>query len=154
MTRLSWWLEWPAGPLRVGVVFLVAVAAVSALSSYPGLLRQFGRDASRGSALSFADRDVAGGNGLVADQPAVYAARGLIPEDATYHVAVSPDYEGGNDLTVRYVDSFYRYFLMPRRPAEDAPWVVCYGCDLGEYGASAEVVWQGDEGISIVRVPS
>ena len=154
MRRASWWLEWPTGPIRVGVVFLVLVAAVSALYSYPGLLRKLGRDASRASALSFSDREVAGGNGLVVEQNAVYAARGLIPEGDSYHVAVSPDYEGESPLTARYVDSFYRYFLMPRRPAEDAPWVICYGCDLGEYGGDAQVVWRGDDEISILRVRS
>ena len=151
MTRRSLWTEWPAGPIRVGVAFLTAVALVAVVLAYPGLLRDLDDEASGNSALSFADREVAGGNGLVADQVAVYAARGLIPEDERYHVAVSPDYEGGSDLTVDYVDSFYRYFLMPRRPAEDAPWIVCYGCDVAEYGDEAEVVWRGDDDISILR---
>jgi hypothetical protein len=152
--RLSWWLEWPAGPIRVGVAFLVAVAAVAVVLAYPGVLRKADREASGSSALSYADREIAGGNALVDDQLAVYAARGLIPEDATYHVDVSPDYEGDSDLTQGHVAGYYRYFLMPRRPAEDGPWIICYGCDLTAYGAGTEVVWQGDENISIARVRS
>jgi hypothetical protein len=150
--RLSWWLTWPAGPVRVGVVFLVGVAAVAALVRYPAVLRDVDADAARNSALSYTDREIAGGNGLVADQIALYAARALIPKDATFHVAVSTGYKGGDALTVQYVESYYQYFLMPRRPADDAPWVVCYGCDLAQYGSRAEVVWHDDDDISILRI--
>jgi hypothetical protein len=151
MRSASWWIEWPVGLLRVGVVFLVAVAAIAVVAVYPRVLDELGDDASRNSALSFADRDIAGGNGLVVDQAAVYAARGLIPEDETYHVIVGPGYEGGSDLTRTYVDSYYRYFLLPRRPADDASWIVCYGCDLSSY-ETAKVLWEDDEGISIAQV--
>ena len=152
MLRLSWWLEWPSGPIRVGVAFLVAVATLAVVVRYPAVLRELDRDASRNSSLSFADREVAGGNGLVVDQTALYEARARIPEDATYHVAVNAGYEDGSDLTVQYVESYYGYFLMPRRPADDAPWLVCYGCELEEYGARAKVVWKDDHGISIARI--
>ena len=152
MRSLSWWLEWPNGALRIGVIFLVAVTVVAVLVAYPTRVRDADRAASENSSLSFADRDVAGGNALVADQAAVYEARGRIPEDASYHVAVGADYDRGSDLTVSFVDSFYRYFLMPRRQTEDAPWVICYGCDLDVYGPRAKVVWESPESISIVRV--
>jgi hypothetical protein len=150
--RLSWWLEWPAGLIRVGVVFLVVVAALAVVVRYPAVLRELGREASNSSSLSYADREVAGGNGLVDDQAALYEARGRIPENETYHVAVGADYEGGSDLTVPYVESYYQYFLMPRRPADKAPWLICYGCDLQQYGSRAEVVWESAEGISIARI--
>jgi hypothetical protein len=152
----SWWLEWPTGPIRVGVIFLVATAAIAAVIAYPGLVRDLGDDAAKDSAQSYTDREIAGGNGLVVDQEAVYAARGLIPSDATYHVAVAPDYKGESELTQGHVASYYRYFLIPRRPVEGgAPWVICYGCDLTAYGPDAEVVWRGTgEDVSIVRVRS
>jgi hypothetical protein len=150
--RLSWWLEWPAGVIRVGVVFLVCVTTVAVVVHYPALLRKLDRDATRNSSLSYADREVAGGNGVVADQSALYEARGRIPENESYHVAVGADYEGGSDLTIPFVESYYQYFLLPRRPADDAPWLICYGCDLEQYGARAEVVWESDEGISIARI--
>jgi hypothetical protein len=151
MRTASWWIEWPVGLLRVGVVFLVAAAAIAVVAVYPRVLDQLGDDASRNSALSYSDREIAGGNGLVADQEAVYAARGLIPENETYKVVVGDHYAGGIDLTRTYVDSYYRYFLLPRRPAEDASWIVCYGCDLSSYG-DAKVWWHDGEGISIVQL--
>lgn len=152
MTRLRWWIEWPAGIVRIGVAFLVAVAVVAVVVRYPDVLRNAGRDAARNSDLSYSDREIAGGNGLVADQNVVYAARGLIPENEHYKVAVDPGFVGGSAETVQFVDSFYRYFLMPRRPAESAPWLICYACDLEPYGQRARIVWEGADDISIVRL--
>jgi len=133
---------------------LVAVAALAVIVSYPGVLRELGRDASKNGSLSFSDREIAGGNSLVADQAAVYAARGLIPASETFHVVVNPRYDGGSDLTVQHVESYYRYFLMPRRPAEDAQWIICYECDLAQYDGRAEIVWEDSEGIAIARMRS
>jgi len=153
MRELSWWIEWPIGVVRTGVVFLVAVAAAAALVKYPELLRERGEAAANGNALSYADREIAGGNGLVGDQQAVYQARARIPRDETYRVEVGEGYRGDTDLAAAYVGDFYTYFLMPRRPAEDAPWIICYGCDLTRYGSAAEVVWRNEEeGISLVRL--
>ena len=152
MRDLRWWLEWPVGVVRVGVVFLVLATTVAVLLRYPSVLRELEDSASRNSALSYSDREIAGGNGLVVDQTAAYAARALIPEDDAFNVVVDPEYASGSDLTVDYVASYYRYFLMPRRLQETAPWVICYGCDLGAYGSSAEVVWKGSDDISIVKV--
>jgi hypothetical protein len=148
----GWQSAWTLGPTRIAVVLLVALATSAVVVKYPAVLGDAGDEASRKSSQSYADREIAGGNSVVADQAAVYAARGIIPEDETYRVAVNPDYPGGSDLTVPFVGSYYQYFLMPRRPAEDAPWIICYACDLDEYGPGSRVVWKGDEDISIVRV--
>ena len=148
----SAWLDWPSGPIRVGVVFLVAVTIASAVFEYPGALRSQSDAASRNSELSFSDREIAGGNGLVVDQQAVYQARARIGPDETFHVVVGEGYRGGTELTAPFVADYYRYFLMPRRPAEDAQWIICYGCDLGQYGAAAHVVWRNGDGISLARI--
>lgn len=153
MRSASWWIEWPTGPIRIGVLLLLATTVVAVVAAYPGVLRDLGDEAERNSAQSYSDREIAGGNGIVVEQAAVYEALALIPEDASYHVAVGPDYVG-EELTRDHVAGYYRYFLMPRRPAEAAPWVICYGCDLAEYGPDADVLWRGDEDVSIVRVPS
>ena len=148
----SWWLEWPDGALRVGVVFLVAVTVVAAATGYVQDVRDLGETASRNSALSYSDREIAGGNSVLPDQSAAYEARARIPENETYHVAFGSDYAGGSPLTRPYAESFYLEFLMPRRPADDAAWVICHGCDPAEYANSAQVVWTGPEDVSIVRV--
>jgi hypothetical protein len=151
MRSLTWWIEWPVGPVRVGVAFLVAVATVAAAVRFPGVVRDLGTDATRNSALSYTDREIAGGNDVVEDQRVAYEARARIPLEETYHVAVGGRFQPASPLTVQYVASYFLYFLMPRRPAEDARWVICYGCDLTAYGAGADVVWTNGKGISIVR---
>jgi hypothetical protein len=148
----SSWLEWPDGVLRAGVVFLVAVTAVTVGIRYSQVVRDLSGTASHNSALSFSDREIAGGNAVIPDQTAAYEARGLIPVDETYHVAFGADYAGGTPLTRPFAESFYLYFLMPRRPSDDARWLICYGCDLAEYGHRAKVVWRGPDDVSIVRV--
>ena len=151
MRDVTTWLEWPHGVVRTGVVFLVAVTAVAVVIRYPTLISDLGTEASRSGNLSYSDREIAGGNGLVVDQTAVYAARALIPDEDTFNVVVNPTFEGGTPETVLHVAGYYRYFLMPRRMAESADWVICYGCDRSAYGEGAEVVWEGADDISIVR---
>ena len=145
-------LEWPDGVLRVGVVFLLVVTLVAAAIRYSQSVRELHETASHNSALSFSDREIAGGNSVLPDQTAAYEARGLIPEGETYHVAFGPDYAGGTALTRLYAESFYLYFLMPRRPRDDPSWLICYGCDLAEYGDRAKVEWRGPDDVSIVRL--
>jgi hypothetical protein len=152
MRTFAWWVEWPVGVIRVGVVFLVLATLGAAVVRYPETVNDLGDEASRNSSLSYADREVAGGNGIVVDQAAVYAARSLIPPDEAFSVVVNPDFAAGSAETVPFVASYYRYFLVPRRMVEGAPWVICYACELGEYGDRAEVVWTGSDDISIVRV--
>lgn len=152
MQRLSWWVGWPQGVIRTGVVFLVALTTVVVVARLPTVISELEDEAASNSALSFTDREVAAGNGVVADQTAVYVARARIPENEPYHVAVGAGYAGGTELTARFVESYYQYFLMPRRPADDASWVICYGCDVAEVEPRAEVVWRGDDDISIVKV--
>jgi hypothetical protein len=145
-------LEWPAGVLRAGVVFLLAVTLVAAAIRYTQSARQLHQTASHNSALSFSDREIAGGNSVLPDQTAAYEARGLIPEDETYHVAFGPDYAEGTPLTRPFAESYYLYFLMPRRPSDNPSWLICYGCDLAEYGDRAKVEWRGPDDVSIVRI--
>jgi hypothetical protein len=140
------------GVLQVGVVFLVAVTMVAAAIRYVHAVRHLGEAAVRNSALSYTDREIAGGNSVLPDQAAAYVARGLIPKDETYHVAFGADYAGGTPLTRPFAESYYLYFLMPRRPSDDARWLICYGCDLAEYGDRAKVMWRGPDEVSIVRV--
>ena len=118
----------------------------------PLAVRDQGRKASRIAGFSFADREIAGGNSIVVDQVAAYAARGLIPRDATYRVVVGPKLTEQTSLTVPAISAWLTYFLMPRRPAGDASWVVCYGCDTQKLGAGFVRLWQDDVGISIGRV--
>jgi hypothetical protein len=132
----------------ITVICLALVFSVVAVR-YPKALSQLGDSASSNSSLSFEDREIAGGNGIIVDQRAAYEARALIPVTDSYRVVVGPNLQRKTELTEGFVTSWLTYFLMPRRPAEDARWVICYGCDLAMLGPSSEVRWQDDDGISI-----
>jgi hypothetical protein len=136
----------------ITVVCVALVFAVVAVR-YPKALSQLSDTASSNSSLSFEDREIAGGNSIIVDQRAAYEARALIPVTDSYRVVVGPNLRHKTELTEGFVTSWLTYFLMPRRPAEDARWVICYGCDLGTVGPSSEVRWQDDDGISIRRRP-
>jgi hypothetical protein len=136
---------------RVPAVQLAAIAvttatAVIAVVYWVKALSDLGASATANSRLSYADREVAGGNSVVLDQRAPYRARALIPPRARYRVVTGGRLEGATALTRTFVGDWFRYFLMPLRPAAGARWVVCYGCELG---SRYVVRWRGDDGISI-----
>src|SRR5438874_4599138 len=134
---------------RLAVAGCVAITATSALVYLPRALSRLGDSASRNSALSFADREIGGGNSVVVDQNAAYEARALIPRSATYRVITGDRLRNASPLTGSFVDGWFRSFLIPRRTSAGARWIVCYGCDVSLLGAPYTVRWQDDNGISI-----
>jgi hypothetical protein len=137
---------------RPAVVLCVVLSVVFVAIYFSRALSAFGDTASKNSSLSFSDREVAGGNGLVADQEAVYEARATIPEGASYRLVTGSNLRNATSLTLPFAESWYRYFLMPRRPDPAARWIICYGCDVSKLGGPYEVLWQDDDGISIGRL--
>jgi hypothetical protein len=136
-------------PRDIGMLLAVAVMLGVGLVYYERALSHLDDRAAQNSALSFSDREVAGGNSIVIDQEAVYQARALIPRDASYRVVTGDRLQNATSLTAEFVESWYRYFLLPRRPAPGARWIICYGCDTSKLGAAYAVRWSDDNGISI-----
>jgi len=135
----------------VAAILLIAtgvIATVYLAKALPNL----DETADANSALSYADREIAGGNSILVDQEAAYEARALIPSGETYRVRVGPGLRNATPLTSTYAESWFAYFLMPRRPAGDARWIICYGCDPAELGRSFHERWHDANGISIGRV--
>jgi hypothetical protein len=141
------------GPSRAIVVVAVVSTCAFVGVHYVDAVSQLGDAASGNSALSFEDREIAGGNSIVVDQRAPYEARALIPLDSPYRVVVGKRLLDQTPLTEEFVTTWLTYFLMPRRPAPDAHWVICYGCDSSSLGDHYEPIWQDREGISIGRLP-
>jgi hypothetical protein len=149
--RLGAFLEWPRGVLRLGVVLVVAVVTAAAVWRFPAEIRDLGKTADANASLSYADRDVAAGNGIFPEQEALYQFAGRIPRDATYRVSVGPSQDGWTDLTRSAAEPFLHYWLLPRRPDPAGRWIVCIGCDASEYvGATEE--WSGEAGISLLHL--
>jgi hypothetical protein len=137
---------------RLALVVTVAVAVGIAIVYFAKALSQFDRTATQNSALSFADREIAGGNSILIDQAAAYEARALIPTASTYRVVTGSLLRNATSLTDAFVEPWFVYFLMPRRPAGNARWIVCYGCNPTKLGGPYTVRWRDDNGISIGRV--
>jgi hypothetical protein len=137
---------------RGGVVLCVGLSIVFGAIYFPRALTDFDDTASNNASLSYSDREVAGGNGIVADQEAAYQAQAIIPRDAKYRVVTGSALKNPQSLTLAFVETWYRYFLMPRRTAGDARWIICYGCDVSKLGGPYAILWQDDDGISIGRL--
>ena len=140
--------------VRLGVVCCVSVAVGLGFAYWFRAVDRLQETASTNAAMNFDDREFGGGNSFVADKRALYQARALIPEDSKYRVLMGAEVEGATEFTALSIREFARYFLMPRRPAADARWVICHGCDRSALGDSVDVEWDNGGGISILQLPS
>jgi len=141
-------------PIQVGVVVCAVVATALVIAYFPRAIGKFQDAAAANSALSYDDREFGGGNGFVIDKAALYEARGLIPPSASYRVVTGSRLRGSTPLTAPFIESFARYFLMPRRPEPNARWIVCYGCDVSTLGGHLDVLWRDSDGIEVGRLRS
>ena len=117
---------------------------------YPDTFRDANEAARANAALDVVDRELGGGNSVVPDQGLMLEARGWIPADGTFRVAVGPRQPGWSDLTETFTETYARYFLLPRRPDPDAPWILCLACDRAAF-PGADAVWEGEDGLSLLR---
>ena len=148
---LSSFLEWPYGIARLGVVLCTAAALGYGAVYFVKAIDWLGDAAGTNAAQNYDDREFAGGNSILVDKGVLYEARALIPEDETYRVAMGPGVEGPTALTESF-DQYARYFLMPRRPADDARWIICHGCDLSQFRDGLDVLWRNEGGIAFGRL--
>jgi hypothetical protein len=147
------WLARPDSLPKLSVVVCVVALLVALVVRYPFALRDAGRSARDNSALSYLDRDIAGGNSVVVDQLAMVEARGSIPEDGTYEVIVGEPTAAWSELTATFASGFALSYLLPRRQEPGAPWVLCYGCDRSQL-PGAQVLWEdAEQGVALLKRP-
>ncbi len=140
---------------RVGIVVGCVAALLVALAvRYPDSFADANRTARENASLDYLDRVLGGGNSVLPDQSVALEARGWIPPNGEYTAVVGPRQPGWSTLvTQESVDTYLRYFLLPRRASEAASWVVCVGCDQDAY-PGATTVWEdsGSHGLAILRL--
>ena len=136
---------------RLVVAFCVAVIVGAVVVQYPDVF-PYASDAARANAaLDYVDRELGGGNSVLPNQAIAIEARGRIPADESFAVDVGEPQEGWTPLsTPDSITTFMRSFLLPRRERSNAPWILCFGCDRSAH-PGAEPVWEGEEGLSILR---
>ena len=130
-------------------VWLALVLAVIAVR-YPDAFRAANDTARANAALDLVDRTLGGGNSVFPDQGLMLEARGRIPPDGTFQVAVGGQQPGWTDLTATYAETYARYFLLPRRAEPGAGWILCLACDRAAF-PGADAVWEGEAGLSLLR---
>jgi hypothetical protein len=140
--------EWPAGAIRAGVVVCAVAAGVAGLGRLDETLGLFDWRADRNASLTYLDREY-GDRGWALDRRIIEDARLWMPPDAEYGIALGPRWD---NLDGQVAADFLKYFLLPRKEtsAASAPWVFCYGCDVGELG-SFEVLSRGRDEILFGR---
>jgi hypothetical protein len=136
-----------AGAVRAGVVACVLAVAASGIAKLDDTLGLFDYRADRNAGLRYLEREY-GDRGWAADRTVIEDARLAMPPDATYRIVLGPRWD---NLDGTVAADFLRYFLLPRRDTEAAPWVFCYGCDREALGEGFEVVSEGRDGIVFGR---
>ena len=147
---LQRWFSAGIATRRLVVVFCVAVALVALAVRYPDAFHDANETARANAALDLGDREIGAGNSVFPDQALLIEARGLIPPDESVAVAVGDRRPDWTELTAGSAELFLRSYLLPRRIDPGARWIVCVGCDRSAY-PGADAVWQGDNGLSILR---
>lgn len=123
---------------RAGVIVVVALAVVAGAARLDEALGLLDWRADVNASRSYLDRTYADDGQVIETRRVVEDARFWMPEDATYRILL-----GDSEAGVRFRDvapDFLRYFLLPRRESEDAPYIFCFGCDVAALGADFEVL--------------
>ena len=147
---LQRWFSAGIATRRLVVVFCIAVCVVALVVRYLDVFRDANDTARKNAALDLVDRAVGAGNSVFPDQRLLVEARGLIPPGESFAVAVGDPQPGWTELTAGSAELFLRSYLLPRRLDPNGPWIVCLACDRDAY-PGADAVWEGDNGLSILR---
>ena len=141
---------------RAATVRLAAIGCWLALAlgiivlRYPEAFHDANETARANAALDLVDRELGGGNSVLPDQAMILEARGRIPPDDGFQVAMGEPQPGWTDLTATFAETYARYFLLPRRAEPDGDWILCFACDRARFPA-ADAVWEGEEGLALLR---
>jgi hypothetical protein len=119
---------------------------------YPSAFGDANAAADANARLDAVDRELGGGNSVLPAQAIAVEARGRIPEEGTFTVAVGRRQPGWSSLAIPpTLENYMRYFLLPRKTDPVAPWILCFACDQEAY-PGARVVWEDtDQRLSILK---
>jgi hypothetical protein len=137
---------------------LAAAAGLAVLAAAVGFLvhdvrRSFdatGTKISQNKGIPWHERQVQAAFGLQVSRGFLIAARAVMPPGATYRLVTGHDLHGQAPPVWSALPALVAYALLPRRTAQDARWLLCYGCGFERY--PGVVVWE-DMGVAILRLP-
>ena len=139
---------------EAGAVLVVAAALVCGLVEFPSAFRELQSRSSANAALPAELRPLAGARGVDISSPFMLAARDLVPEGQTFVVVTGPHIQISTPITLTALPPFMQTWLLPRRAADEktAQWLLCYGCDLSQWGKRLDVKYDDGTGAVIARI--
>lgn len=145
-------------PTAVAAV-LLAVAAVVLLVRLPGAFGSFDDRASFYGGRSPLGRNTAAADGLAIDNEFVSQALTLVPQGATFAVALPPSQAvaqqyGIPPVTLAALAPYMQDLLLPRREVDPghAQYLLCYACNTDPYDPHMQRLWQSPKGYVIGRL--
>jgi len=139
---------------EAGAVLVAAAALVTGLVEFPSAFHELQSRAAANAALAPELRPLEGARGVDISSPFMLAASALIPRNETFVVATGPNIQVSTPITLTALAPFMQTWLLPRRAADpkDAQWLLCYGCDLGQWGRRLDVKYNDGTGAVIARI--
>jgi hypothetical protein len=139
---------------EAGAVLVVAAALVCGLVEFPSAFRELQGRASANAAQPAELRPLAGARGVDISSPFMLAAAAVIPEDGTFVVVTGPHISVSTPITLTALAPFMQTWLLPRRAVDSksAQWLLCYGCDLSQWGGKLDEKYNDGTGAVIARI--
>lgn len=142
--------------MRVLAFVAVLVAAVNFFVELPGAFHDVRASIRTQSRTAVGDRRLAPAFNYDVSRWYVSQAAVVLPPNARYAFVTGPNASASMPVTVWAAPFVTRYLLMPRQvvPLEQAPWLLCYGCNLARIHRTVRVVWKEPDapGLQIARV--
>jgi len=139
---------------EAGAALVLAAALACGLIEFPAAFRDLQTRAAANATQPADYRPLTGARGVDISSPFMLAADSLIPVGETFVVETGSHVQVSTPITLTALAPFMQTWLLPRRAvdAKSAQWLLCYGCDLGQWGRRLDVKYNDGSGIVIARV--
>lgn len=139
---------------EAGAVLVVAAALACGVIEFPSAFHDLQDRAAANAAQPGELRPLAGARGVDISSPFMLEANALIPKGETFVVQTGPHVQVSTPITLTALEPFMQTWLLPRRMADakSAQWLLCYGCDLGQWRRQLDIKYNDGSGIVIARI--
>ena len=141
------------GPAHMLALVVAAAATVCVLVAFGGAYGSLDRRARDNRNTDSDYRLLAAAYATDLSRDFVRAARDLVPAAATFDVETGDKVHASTPVSIYAARGYSQYQLFPRRlvTPDKADWLLCYGCDTALYAKRFQLVWSGEEGVSILK---
>ena len=143
----------PGGRLRVAVAAVVLSALGALIAGFGGAYDDFAGRADGNRGLPLSARDLSAAYATDLSRSYVVASRDLVPLGASFAVETGDKVEVSTQVSIYAARGYLQFQLLPRRlvAADQADWLLCYGCDPAAFASRFDVVWDEEPGLAILK---